>query len=103
MRTAHGIYRTLQQYVDEADKDGFDEDIDMDFRSVRPPSRPSSQLLTRQGVLLGTGTSSLMLSLLPGKVLKASATSSFKCMISLILRSQKYSDTLETVKSHLKP
>lgn len=37
MRTAHGIYRTLQQYVDEADKDGFDEDIDMDFRSVRLP------------------------------------------------------------------
>jgi hypothetical protein len=36
MRTAHGIYRTLQQYVDEADKDGFDEDIDMDFRSVSP-------------------------------------------------------------------
>jgi hypothetical protein len=35
MRTAHGIYRTLQQYVEEADKDGFDEDIDMDFRSVR--------------------------------------------------------------------
>jgi len=38
MRTAHGIYRTLQQYVEEADKGGFDEDIDMDFRSVRPPS-----------------------------------------------------------------
>lgn len=37
MRTAHGIYRTLQQYVDEADRDGFDEDIDMDFRSVRLP------------------------------------------------------------------
>jgi hypothetical protein len=34
MRTAHGIYRTLQQYVEEADRDGFDEDIDMDFRSV---------------------------------------------------------------------
>lgn len=55
MRSAHGIYRTLQMYLDEADKNGFDEDIDMDFRS---------------GVLLGTGTSSLMLSLLPGKVLK---------------------------------
>ncbi|ORY33728.1 hypothetical protein BCR39DRAFT_518906 [Naematelia encephala] len=55
MRTAHGIYRTLQQYLDDADRNGFDEDIDMDFRS---------------GVLLGTGTSSLMLSLLPGKVLK---------------------------------
>ena len=38
MRTAHGIYRTLQQYVEEADKGGFDEDIDMDFRSVRPLS-----------------------------------------------------------------
>lgn len=55
MRTAHGIYRTLQMYLEEADANGFDEDIDMDFRS---------------GVLLGTGTSSLMLSLLPGKVLK---------------------------------
>lgn len=55
MRTAHGIYQTLQKFLDEADKKGFDDDIDMDFRS---------------GVLLGTGTSSLMLSLLPGKVLK---------------------------------
>lgn len=55
MRTAHGIYRTLQIFLEESDKDGFDEDIDMDFRS---------------GVLLGTGTSSLMLSLLPAKVLK---------------------------------
>lgn len=55
MRTAHGIYRTLQVFLEESDKDGFDEDIDMDFRS---------------GVLLGTGTSSLMLSLLPSKVLK---------------------------------
>jgi len=36
MRTAHGIYRTLQLYVEEADKGGFDEEIDMDFRSVRP-------------------------------------------------------------------
>jgi hypothetical protein len=55
MRTAHGIYRTLQQFLDDADKNGFDEDIDMDFRS---------------GVLLGTGTSSLILSLLPARVLK---------------------------------
>ncbi|ORX39801.1 hypothetical protein BD324DRAFT_615036 [Kockovaella imperatae] len=55
MRTAHGIYRNLQMFLEESDKNGFDEDIDMDFRS---------------GVLLGTGTSSLMLSLLPGKVLK---------------------------------
>jgi len=55
MRTAHGIYRVLQQYLEEADKNGYDDDIDMDFRS---------------GVLLGTGTSSLMLSLLPARVLK---------------------------------
>jgi hypothetical protein len=102
MRTAHGIYRTLQQYVDEADKDGFDEDIDMDFRSVRPNLYQFLQALTRQGVLLGTGTSSLMLSLLPGKVLKVNL-SSCRCIIPLILRSQKCSDTQETVKSHLKP
>ncbi|GMK59553.1 hypothetical protein CspeluHIS016_0801590 [Cutaneotrichosporon spelunceum] len=55
MRTAHGIYRSLQIFLEESDKNGFDDDIDMDFRS---------------GVLLGTGTSSLMLSLLPAKVLK---------------------------------
>ncbi|WWD15847.1 hypothetical protein CI109_100271 [Kwoniella shandongensis] len=55
MRTAHGIYRTLQLFLEDADKHGYDDDIDMDFRS---------------GVLLGTGTSSLMLSLLPAKVLK---------------------------------
>ncbi|KAK8869877.1 hypothetical protein IAR55_000445 [Kwoniella newhampshirensis] len=55
MRTAHGIYRTLQLFLEDADKHGYDDDIDMDFRS---------------GVLLGTGTSSLMLSLLPSKVLK---------------------------------
>lgn len=71
MRTAHGIYRTLQQYIEEADKSGFDEDIDMDFRSVSLPDSTSCWTpLTSQGVLLGTGTSSLMLSLLPGKVLK---------------------------------
>lgn len=40
MRTAHGIYRTLQQYIEEADAGGFDEDIDMDFRSVS--SHPST-------------------------------------------------------------
>jgi len=34
-RTAHGIYQTLQQYLNECDKRGFDEEIDMDFRSVR--------------------------------------------------------------------
>lgn len=37
MRTAHGIYRTLQQFIEDADKGGFDEDIDMDFRSVSGP------------------------------------------------------------------
>lgn len=36
MRTAHGIYRSLQQFLEDADKNGFDEDIDMDFRSVCP-------------------------------------------------------------------
>lgn len=76
MRTAHGIYRTLQQFIEEADKNGFDEDIDMDFRSVSF-TRLSVMHMWRfvlkvQGVLLGTGTSSLMLSLLPGKVLKVS-------------------------------
>ncbi len=35
MRSAHGTYHTLQQFIDQADKDGYDEDIDMDFRSVR--------------------------------------------------------------------
>ncbi|WVR05111.1 hypothetical protein IAU60_002123 [Kwoniella sp. DSM 27419] len=55
MRAAHGIYRILQQYLEDADKNGYDDDIDMDFRS---------------GVVLGQGTSSLMLSLLPSKVLK---------------------------------
>lgn len=74
MRTAHGIYRVLQQYLEEADKNGFDEDIDMDFRSVSHPlANPVKIILNDiQGVLLGTGTSSLMLSLLPGKVLKVS-------------------------------
>lgn len=36
MRTAHGIYRTLQQFLEESDRDGYDDEIDMDFRSVRP-------------------------------------------------------------------
>jgi len=71
MRTAHGIYRTLQMYVEEADRGGFDEEIDMDFRSVGPVF-PLVAHSNNQGVLLGTGTSSLMLSLLPGKVLKVS-------------------------------
>ncbi|KAI9638385.1 uncharacterized protein MKK02DRAFT_22987 [Dioszegia hungarica] len=55
MRAAWGIYRTMQTFIEEADAHGYDDDIDMDFRS---------------GVALGAGTSSLMLSLLPGKVLK---------------------------------
>ncbi|KAL1413482.1 hypothetical protein Q8F55_001256 [Vanrija albida] len=62
MRTAHGIYKTLQQFLDEADKGGFDETIDMDFRS---------------GVLLGSGTSALILSLLPAKVLKVAEVFGF--------------------------
>lgn len=37
MRAAHGTYRTLQTYLDEADKHGYDDNIDMDFRSVSPP------------------------------------------------------------------
>jgi hypothetical protein len=45
MRSAHGIYHTLQQFIDQADKDGYDEDIDMDFRSVSP-SFPFLSLLT---------------------------------------------------------
>ncbi len=39
MRTAHGIYRTLQQFLEESDRDGYDDEIDMDFRSVRPESQ----------------------------------------------------------------
>lgn len=52
MRSAYGIYRTLQQYLEAS---GGDTELDEDFKS---------------GVELGTGLSSLMLSLLPGKVLK---------------------------------
>ncbi|WVQ98662.1 hypothetical protein IAU59_005793 [Kwoniella sp. CBS 9459] len=55
MRNAHGIYHILQQYLDDVDKNGYDDTIDMDFRS---------------GVVLGSGTSALMLSLLPGKVIR---------------------------------
>jgi hypothetical protein len=36
MRTAHGIYTTLEQYLKDADRNGYDDDIDMDFRSVSP-------------------------------------------------------------------
>ncbi|WWC90109.1 uncharacterized protein L201_005042 [Kwoniella dendrophila CBS 6074] len=55
MRAAHGTYHVLQQYLEDADKNGYDDSIDTDFRS---------------GVVLGEGTSALMLSLLPAKVMK---------------------------------
>lgn len=35
MRAAWGIYRTMQTFIEEADAHGYDDDIDMDFRSVR--------------------------------------------------------------------
>jgi hypothetical protein len=57
MRTAHGIYRTLQLYLEHADRHGVDDGIDEHFKS---------------GVQLGTGLSSLMLSLMPGKVVRVS-------------------------------
>ncbi len=55
MRAAHGIYQQLSAYLLEAQADGTDSDLDEHFKS---------------GVELGTGLSSLMLSLLPGKVLR---------------------------------
>lgn len=58
MRNAYGIYRSLAKYVEWADKKASgsrDESIDEDFRS---------------GVHLGNGLISLILGLLPGKVLK---------------------------------
>ena len=58
MRNAYGIYRSLAKYVEWADKKSGgvrDESIDEDFRS---------------GVHLGNGLISLILGLLPGKVLK---------------------------------
>lgn len=52
MRTAYGIYRSLQVYLETyAD----DRELDEHFKS---------------GVQLGAGLSSLMLSLLPSKVMK---------------------------------
>lgn len=51
MRTAYGIYRTLQLYLET----GNDPTLDQHFKS---------------GVQLGSGLSSLMLSLLPSKVMK---------------------------------
>lgn len=57
MRTAHSIYKSLDSFLQQADADAYDASIDNDFRS---------------GVVLGTGMSALMLSLLPGKVLRVS-------------------------------
>jgi hypothetical protein len=51
MRTAYGIYRTLQTYLETSN----DQTLDEHFKS---------------GVQLGSGLSSLMLSLLPSKVMK---------------------------------
>lgn len=58
MRNAYGIYRSLGKYVETADAKAskkHDSSIDEDFRS---------------GVFLGNGLISLLLDLLPGKVLK---------------------------------
>lgn len=57
MRNAYGIYRSLSKYVEWADDKagGRDDSIDEDFRS---------------GVYLGNGLISMILGLLPGKVLK---------------------------------
>lgn len=58
MRNAYGIYRSLSKYVEWADERASgprDESIDEDFRS---------------GVYLGNGLISMILGLLPGKVLK---------------------------------
>jgi hypothetical protein len=57
MRNAYGIYRSLSKYVEWADDKagGRDDKIDEDFRS---------------GVFLGNGLISMILGLLPGKVLK---------------------------------
>lgn len=38
MRAAWGIYRTMQTFIEDMDshaRNGYDDDIDMDFRSVR--------------------------------------------------------------------
>lgn len=58
MRNAYGIYRSLGKYVEHADSKApgrFDKTIDQDFRS---------------GAFLGNGLISLILGLLPSKVLK---------------------------------
>lgn len=53
MRNAYGIYRSLQKYVDWSDEKG--QNLDEDFKS---------------GVYLGNGLISMILGLVPGKVLK---------------------------------
>lgn len=58
MRSAEGIYRTLNTFCEAVDKShpsGFDDSVDMDFRS---------------GIELGVGMSALMLSMMPGKVVR---------------------------------
>lgn len=74
MRTGDAIYRSLNAFLEHADSvapGGYDDTIDKDLRS---------------GVGLGTGLSALMLSLLPGKVVKVSrrfsTSSSFRFEIS---------------------
>ena len=60
MRTGDAIYRSLNAFLEHSDSvapGGYDETIDKDLRS---------------GIGLGTGLSALMLSLLPGKVVKVS-------------------------------
>lgn len=57
MRNAYGVYRSLAKYVDTADSKASgnrDDDIDEDFRS---------------GVYLGSGLITMILGLLPGKIL----------------------------------
>ncbi|CED85534.1 S-adenosylmethionine decarboxylase [Phaffia rhodozyma] len=65
MRTSQGIYRTLNTYIEAADKShgGHDPTIDRDLRS---------------GVELGTGMSALMLSMMPGKVVKIAEVFGFQ-------------------------
>ncbi|KZW03062.1 hypothetical protein EXIGLDRAFT_728589 [Exidia glandulosa HHB12029] len=54
MRTATGIYRTLLAYLQAQDAAGLGDSVDPHFRS---------------GVMLGMGLTSLVLSLMPGRVL----------------------------------
>ncbi len=73
MRTAHGIYRQLQAYLDFEAKSGNGKSgIDEHFKS---------------GVELGTGLSSLMLSLMPGKALRVGYTRSRSCWDILLMGS----------------